>query len=62
MHYQGKIETAPGDYRTYYRNVYEAIVSQENLSVKPEQAKNTIRMIELAIVSNDLKKTVEFTM
>ena len=61
LHFQGNIETTPGDYRSYYKNVYEAIVSQEDLFVKPEQARNTIRMIELAIESNHLKKTLEFT-
>ena len=60
LHFQGKIETALGDYRSYYRNVYDAITSQDDLLVKPEQAWNTIRMIELAIESNKLKKTLEF--
>lgn len=61
LHFHGNIETAPGDYRFYYRNVYDAITSQVDLLVKPEQARTTIRMIELAIESNKLKKTLEFT-
>jgi len=61
LHFQGKLETAPGDYRSYYRNVYDAITSQVDLLVKPEQARSTIRLIELAIESNNSKKTVEFT-
>lgn len=61
LHFEGKLETARGDYRSYYRNIYDSITSQDDLIVKPEQARNTIRMIELALESHHLKRTLEFT-
>jgi predicted dehydrogenase len=58
LHFQGKIETVKGCYPAYYENVYQAITGQAELIVKPEEAKNTIRMIELAVQSNAEKRTV----
>lgn len=58
LHFQGKIETVKGCYQAYYENVYQAITRQAELIVKPEEAKNTIRMIELAVQSNAEKRTV----
>lgn len=55
---EGKIESEPGDYRDYYRNIYHAITQQEALHVTPQQARNTIRLIELAMESNQTKSTV----
>lgn len=62
LHYLGKIETIPGDYRAYYQNIFDAITGQADLIVKPEQVRNTIRMIELAYKSNELRRTIEFTL
>ncbi|MGC7873731.1 oxidoreductase [Desulfosporosinus sp. SYSU MS00001] len=59
-HFVGKVETKPGDYRGYYRNVYEAIAGESNLQVKPEQAWITIRLIELAYKSRAEGKTIVF--
>lgn len=54
----GSIESQKGDYREFYKNVYNSIIGEEELMVKPEQARNTIRTIELAIKSHEEKKTV----
>lgn len=61
LHFQGKIETARGCYQAYYENVYQTITGQAELIVKPEEARNTIRMIELAMRSNVEKRTVVFS-
>ena len=45
---RAKYRTLAGDYSAYYTNVYRAITGQEELAVKPEQARNVIRLIELA--------------
>lgn len=56
-------ETVPsekGRYQDLFANVYEAIANGAELIVKPEQARNTIRVIELAFKSSAEKRTVKF--
>ncbi|MFC1862460.1 oxidoreductase [Thermodesulfobacteriota bacterium] len=60
IHFKGRVETIPGSYQDYYQNIYETIRGQSNLIVKPEEACNTIRMIELAIKSDSKKHTVDY--
>jgi scyllo-inositol 2-dehydrogenase (NADP+) len=43
-----KYPTLNGCYPEYYTNVYQAITGQAELAVKPEQARETIHLIELA--------------
>ena len=47
-----------GDYPAFYRNVYDAVTGQSELLVKPEQAREVIRTIELAEQSWAEKRTV----
>lgn len=61
LHFRGKLETVPGGYQSYYENVYQAIRGEAELLVKPEEARNTIRIIELAVQSNAEKRTVAFS-
>ncbi|MBF9253752.1 oxidoreductase [Pontibacter sp. 172403-2] len=61
LHVQGKIESETGNYRGLYENVYKAILGEAELEVKPEQARNTIRVIELAMQSSAEKRTVAYT-
>jgi predicted dehydrogenase len=56
----GKVQSEPGDYRGFYENVYKAIRVEEELVVKPEQARNTIRVIELSMQSSEEKRTLSF--
>ncbi|MHC2992135.1 oxidoreductase, partial [Pontibacter sp. HJ8] len=56
----GKVQSETGDYRGFYENVYKAIRGEEELVVKPEQARNTIRVIELAMQSSKEKRTLSF--
>ena len=58
LHFQGKIETARGCYQAYYENIHQAICGEAELIVKPEEARNTIRIIELAVQSNAEKRTI----
>ena len=60
LHFHGKIETVQGCYQAFYENVYDAIVHGYELAVKPEEARNTIRIIELAFISNAEKRTIDF--
>jgi predicted dehydrogenase len=61
LHFRGKIESIHGDYRGFYRNVYGAIRGFEGLMVRPEEARNVIRIIELALESHRRKATLPFT-
>ena len=60
LHYEGKVETIPGNYALYYTNLYHAIREGEPLMVKPEEALMTIKVLEACLESNRLGKTVEF--
>lgn len=55
----GKVETIRGSYADYFQNVYDAIVGQAELIVKPEQARDAIRLIELAQQSSAEGRTLE---
>lgn len=58
VYFSGKIQSEVGDYRGYYANVYNAIVDNRPLDVTAEHARNIIRVIELAMQSNDEKRTI----
>ncbi len=55
---RAKYPTLPGRYPEYYNNVYRAIAGKEELAVKPEQAREVIRLIELAQQSSAEKRIV----
>lgn len=56
---QGKVESENGDYREYFINLRDAILGKAELAVKPEEARNVIRIIELAFQSSKEKRTLE---
>ena len=56
---QGKIESEHGDYREYFANLRDAIWGKAEIAVKPEEARNVIKMIELAFQSSKEKRTIE---
>ncbi len=58
LHYEGKVETLPGSYISYYQNLYEAIREKKELAVKPEQALQVIQLIEAAMKSNQERKAI----
>lgn len=55
------IQSEPGRYQDLLQNVYEAIAEGKPLIVTAEQARNTIRIIELAFQSNREKRTVAYS-
>lgn len=59
IHYQGKLETVPGNYPAYYQNVAEALLDKKELAVKPEEAYKTIRLIELAFESHLKERNIQ---
>ncbi|TXK23470.1 oxidoreductase [Pontibacter qinzhouensis] len=61
LHLLGKIESERGHYKGFYQNLYNALVGEEELEIKPEQARNIIRVIELAIQSSQEKRTISFS-
>ncbi|HEY9661868.1 MAG TPA: oxidoreductase [Allocoleopsis sp.] len=58
LHFQGKLETVKGCYQAFYENIYQAITAGAELAVKPETARDTIRLIELAQQSHQQRCTI----
>ena len=54
------VESENGDYREYFINLRDAIHGKAILAVKPEEARNVIRVIELAFQSSKEKRTIDF--
>ncbi|MHA6249802.1 oxidoreductase [Pontibacter sp. CAU 1760] len=61
LHVEGKIASETGDYTGFYENVYQALEGTATLAVQPTQARNTIRVIELAMQSHTEKRTIPFS-
>jgi len=61
QHFTGKIESEQGNYADFYSNIYNAISGTEELIVTALQARNNIRIIELAMQSQQERRTVDFT-
>ena len=57
---EGHVKSEAGDYRNFYRNIYDAISQKAELAVKPEEARDVIRIIELAHKSHSEKRIVKF--
>jgi predicted dehydrogenase len=55
LHVEQQVETLCGCYQVFYQNMVDAIAGRTELAVKPEEAMNTIRIIELAKLSNQRK-------
>jgi scyllo-inositol 2-dehydrogenase (NADP+) len=58
----GKVKSEKGDYREYYLNIYDAIINKGTLMVTPQQARNTIRLIEYAMESNRERRTINVSL
>ncbi|MBL7873570.1 MAG: Gfo/Idh/MocA family oxidoreductase [Cyclobacteriaceae bacterium] len=59
LHVEATIETIPGDYSMFYRNLYEVIREGKPAAVKPEEARDVIKLIEAAYESNRQKKSIK---
>ena len=53
------VESENGDYREYFYNLRDTILGKARLAVTPEEARNVIRIIELAFQSNLEKRTID---
>ena len=59
--YEGKYPSLPGYYRGYYENVADAIRGKAEIYVKPETARDGLRVIELARESNEKGATIPWS-
>ncbi|WP_066838262.1 oxidoreductase [Rufibacter ruber] len=58
--FKGRVESEAGDYRGFYENVRDALLGEKELNVQPEQARDVIRVIELAERSSNEKRRFSF--
>ncbi len=58
LHYEGNIETIPGNYPAFYENIHQCIRNNAELKVKPGEAANVIRIIEVARKSYKEKREI----
>ena len=58
---EGQVKTIAGCYQSFYQNIVDVISGRAELAVKPEEARNTIRIVELAIESSEQKRTIHFS-
>jgi scyllo-inositol 2-dehydrogenase (NADP+) len=59
LHIEGLIETLPGNYTMFYKNIYEAIRNGKELFVKAEESRDVIKLIEACYESNSARKAVK---
>ncbi|MHB1921951.1 MAG: oxidoreductase [Chitinophagaceae bacterium] len=53
-----KYPTLPGNYGNFYRDFYQSIAEGAPLPVRAQEGYNTVHMLELALESNELGKTI----
>jgi len=56
--FKGRIATLNGDYTAFYKNLFDAVRLGKPLAVKPEEARDGIRILEACLESNRHGKTV----
>jgi len=56
--FKEKIETLPGNYNIFYKNVYESVRNGSKLFVKPEEAIEVLKILEACLKSNREKRTI----
>ena len=55
------VQSERGNYTKFYQNIYNAIAGKEDLLVKPKEARDVIKVIELALKSQAEKRRVAFS-
>jgi len=60
-HYIGKFPSLPGSYRGYYQNVVDAIRGRGEVNVKPTEARDGLRIMELARESHEKGRTIAWS-
>ncbi|MEO8413388.1 MAG: Gfo/Idh/MocA family oxidoreductase [Ginsengibacter sp.] len=61
QHFIGKIESEKGNYTDFYQNIYDTIIGKDTLMVTPLEARNTVRIIELAMQSQLERRIIDFS-
>ncbi len=61
QHFVGRIESEKGNYAAFYLNICNAISGKENIIVTPLEARNNVRIIELAMQSQFERRTIDFS-
>lgn len=56
---EGKVQSETGDYREYYHGIYRALRMKEAVPVSAVDARNVIRLLELAAESSSKKCSLE---
>lgn len=59
LNIEGKVESEIGDYREYYLDIYRAVRQKSDATVSPVEARNVIRLLELAGESSRNKHSIE---
>ena len=59
LHFRGRIASETGDYTLFYDNLYQVLQGKEDPAVKPEEARDVIRLIELAYESDKRGQEVD---
>ena len=59
LHYEGLIETFAGNYSQFYKTLYESIRNGVPLTVKPEESRDVIKIIEVCYESHRSGKVVK---
>jgi predicted dehydrogenase len=59
LNIDGSIETEPGNYMAFYDNVYNVLRSEDAIQIKPEEARNVIKVIELAFESRRINQKIK---
>lgn len=60
QNYRKSVKTEKGCYQEFYSNVFEVLEKDAELSIKPEQARDVLKIIELAFESHKTKRIMNF--
>nr|WP_321412527.1 Gfo/Idh/MocA family oxidoreductase [uncultured Carboxylicivirga sp.] len=60
LSYKGNIETEAGYYPGFYQDLYQCIALGGNNPVPPEQARETVRILNAAVESHATGRTIQF--
>jgi len=58
-HFNGAYESVPGNYLSYYDNIYEVLTQGKPQAVKPEESRDVIRLIEASQESSRTRSAVK---
>lgn len=61
LHVESRVETIPGNYLSYYDNIYNAIRENTDVAVKPEESMRVIAIIEACYESSRLRKAIQIS-